>query len=160
MFANSRIRVLDITDGSSNTMLVSEQGDWLTTTTGERVDWRPSMLGFIAGTNRTDSPTSPTAFGGPNNNDNRTPNVVTIRYLINYKTGIDGQVHPGGPHRGNFLTGVSTGPGQNLPLRSAHGGGVNALFGDGSVRFLTDTTPLEVLGRLATRDDGETVTLN
>src|SRR5262245_3278058 len=90
MFANSRIRVLDITDGSSNTRLVSEQGDWLTTTNGEKVDWRPSMLGFITGVNRTDSPTSPTAYGGPTGNDNRTPNVVTMRYLINYKTGIDG----------------------------------------------------------------------
>ena len=42
----------------------------------------------------------------------------------------------------------------NVPLNSAHPGGVNAVFADGSVRFLTDSTPLAVVAQLATRDDG------
>jgi hypothetical protein len=31
---------------------------------------------------------------------------------------------------------------------------VNVLLGDGSVRFLRDATPLLMLARFATRDDG------
>ena len=42
-----------------------------------------------------------------------------------------------------------------INMSSNHPGGANALFADGSVRFLVDSTPLEVLGRMATRDDGQ-----
>jgi len=44
-----------------------------------------------------------------------------------------------------------------VPLNSAHGGGASVGFCDGSVRFLSDATEVAVLGRLATRDDGQTV---
>jgi prepilin-type processing-associated H-X9-DG protein len=44
--------------------------------------------------------------------------------------------------------------GANVPLVSNHSGGVNALFGDGSVHFLSDATDLLTLAQLATRDDG------
>jgi hypothetical protein len=36
---------------------------------------------------------------------------------------------------------------------------VNGLFADGSVHFLGDATAIEVLGQLAVRDDGQTVSL-
>ncbi len=42
---------------------------------------------------------------------------------------------------------------------SLHPGGVNFLFADGSVRFVSQTTPVTVLGRLATMDQGEVVNL-
>jgi len=42
----------------------------------------------------------------------------------------------------------------NIPLNSPHGSGVNAVFADGSVRFLRDSLDLNVLALLATRDDG------
>ncbi|MFO0866309.1 MAG: H-X9-DG-CTERM domain-containing protein [Gemmataceae bacterium] len=38
-------------------------------------------------------------------------------------------------------------------------GGVNILLGDGSVRFLSDSTSLDTLAR-ATRDDGTVLNLN
>ena len=44
--------------------------------------------------------------------------------------------------------------GANIPLSSTHGGGVNVLFCDGTVRFLAYSMPLGVLAKLATRDDG------
>jgi prepilin-type processing-associated H-X9-DG protein len=44
--------------------------------------------------------------------------------------------------------------GTNIPLNSAHSGGVNALYGDGSVKFLRDSLPLNTLAQLAIRDDG------
>jgi prepilin-type processing-associated H-X9-DG protein len=44
--------------------------------------------------------------------------------------------------------------GTNIPLNSAHTGGVNSLMGDGSVRFLRDSTALATLAMLAMRNDG------
>ena len=46
----------------------------------------------------------------------------------------------------------------NYPLGSAHAGGVNALFGDASVQFISYEVDLENLNRMANRLDGETVT--
>jgi prepilin-type processing-associated H-X9-DG protein len=46
----------------------------------------------------------------------------------------------------------------NYPLGSAHSGGVNALFGDASVQFISYEVDLENLNRMANRLDGETVT--
>jgi prepilin-type processing-associated H-X9-DG protein len=50
--------------------------------------------------------------------------------------------------------------GANVPLVSAHTGGVNALFGDGSVHFLGNSTDLLTLARLATRDDAGVVSID
>jgi prepilin-type N-terminal cleavage/methylation domain-containing protein/prepilin-type processing-associated H-X9-DG protein len=45
------------------------------------------------------------------------------------------------------------------PFTSNHSGGVNVLFCDGSVHFLTKDTPLTLLQALATRANGEVVAL-
>jgi prepilin-type N-terminal cleavage/methylation domain-containing protein/prepilin-type processing-associated H-X9-DG protein len=44
----------------------------------------------------------------------------------------------------------------NYPLGSAHPGGINVLFGDGSVAAVTFDLDLETLNRLGNRSDGET----
>jgi prepilin-type N-terminal cleavage/methylation domain-containing protein/prepilin-type processing-associated H-X9-DG protein len=46
----------------------------------------------------------------------------------------------------------------NYPLGSAHAGGINALFADASVQFISYEVDLENLNRMANRLDGETVT--
>jgi prepilin-type N-terminal cleavage/methylation domain-containing protein/prepilin-type processing-associated H-X9-DG protein len=46
----------------------------------------------------------------------------------------------------------------NYPLGSAHAGGVNVLFADGSVQFITYDVDLENFNRMANRLDGEIVT--
>jgi prepilin-type processing-associated H-X9-DG protein len=43
----------------------------------------------------------------------------------------------------------------NTVLNSMHPGGINVLFVDGSVRFISDTIDLMDLKRLACRYDGE-----
>jgi len=92
--------------------------------------------------------------------DARGQQYVTLRYAINQKTGwVKGLNCP----QTNTVPppvpcGVSdsqwSGEGANTPLASAHTGGVNAVFGDGSVRFISDSTDLLTLARLATKDDG------
>ena len=50
--------------------------------------------------------------------------------------------------------GCSENHGINNPLQSPHPGGLQAAMADGSVRFLSEKTALEVLLRLAIRNDG------
>ena len=55
-------------------------------------------------------------------------------------------------YTGSFFT-------NETPFTSNHTGGVNVVFCDGSVQFLTNTTDLLVLQMLATRAGGEVVTV-
>ncbi len=57
------------------------------------------------------------------------------------------------------LPGCSENHGINNPLQSAHAGGLQAAMVDGSVRFISEKTRLEVLLRMAIRDDGQPVVL-
>ena len=75
------------------------------------------------------------------NTDGRCFNLATIRQTPNPPVTATWQVHPN----------------CNTPLTSAHAGGVNALRGDGSVVFLTDSIALAVLQSMADRDDGGVV---
>ena len=143
------LKFASITDGTSNVLLVSEQNDFLTTNNGSRVEWSGGLHGWMIGWYSNATP--PSVGGG---GDARTFQMTTIRYPINQKKGWTDA--PG--DCGN--TGVCDNWGTNIPLNSAHTGGVNALFGDGSVRFLTDSLPLADLARLATRDDGQSVNIN
>ena len=46
----------------------------------------------------------------------------------------------------------------NKPLNSLHPNGINALYADGHVEFLTESLPLATLKLLVNRDDGGVVT--
>jgi prepilin-type N-terminal cleavage/methylation domain-containing protein/prepilin-type processing-associated H-X9-DG protein len=141
---NSKVKLTNITDGSSNTMMVSEHADWFVDNTGAKQDIRAcGKNGFAVG--------SPYLGNSPElwdvaivGNDNRVFNVTTIRYQINLKG-----LAVSGP------LGTGTDIGVNLPLRSAHPGGVQAAFGDGSVRFLSQSLSILQLAQLAARDDGQ-----
>ena len=140
----TKLTLTQIGDGTSNQILISEQNDFLVTANGTKVSWGTGQLhGWMIGwhTNRTPN-------GGGNIGDARTFQMTTIRYRINQKTG---WTNPPGDC-GN--QGVCDNVGTNVPLNSAHSGGVNALYGDGSVKFLRDGLPIATLAQLATRDDG------
>ena len=47
--------------------------------------------------------------------------------------------------------------GANDEIFSYHSGGANCLFGDGSVKFLKDTTNVTILRKLVTLQGGEVV---
>ena len=129
--ADSRlsVRLNQIQDGSSKTLMVSEHGNFMTKD-GSVVDRAGTSQGhsFIMG-----------HYGA----ETRQWNIVTIRHQIN------------DPRIEN--TGVGTDDlyyGANKPLLSAHPGGVSGLYVDGSVRFLADNTSIQVLWNASNRDDG------
>jgi prepilin-type N-terminal cleavage/methylation domain-containing protein/prepilin-type processing-associated H-X9-DG protein len=144
LFPNAQVKMLQISDGTSNTILASEQCDFLYTASGATKPWSASYPnGWLMGGDNVHQP--------PNNGGGRNFNITAIRYQINQAKGWP----DGATGTGDTTTGVCDNVGVNIPLNSPHSGGVNALFADGTVRFLTDNIPLTVLGLLATRDDGK-----
>jgi prepilin-type N-terminal cleavage/methylation domain-containing protein/prepilin-type processing-associated H-X9-DG protein len=144
LYPNSQVKLSDITDGPSNTIVVSEQADLLQTANGAKVTWNASgPHGWAIGAGNVNSPPNYGSGG-----DARAMQMTTIRYLINQKTGWTNAP-------GNCASqGVCDNTGQNIPLTSTHTGGVNALFGDGHVQLLSNSTPINVLAQLAVRYDG------
>lgn len=150
LFPNSMIKLAEISDGTSNTLMVSESNDYLTTVSGQKVDWNATFHGWVIGASDARKPPL-YGMSGATPVDARTFNQITIRYRINQKTG-----WPNPPGNCGSL-GVCDNTSTNPPLTAAHTGGVNAVFGDGSVRFLNDNLALSTLGLLATRDDGQSI---
>jgi prepilin-type processing-associated H-X9-DG protein len=144
LFPLSQVSFAMMTDGTSNTMAVSEQGDYLITQNNAKVIWgHPNSWLIGAHGSPTNQPPNYSPGG-----DARAFQQSTIRYNINQKSG-----WPNGGDCGGM--GVCDNMGDNIPLNAAHPGGVNALLCDGSVRFISETVPLALVARLATRDDGQ-----
>ena len=134
-FIDSRVRIDDITDGTSNTLLFGERFH-----RDPEYDRRQPIV--WAGS----SPL--TALGRWSYvADVRANSQVTLStpVPINYR------VPPGGN--------MSTLEDRACAFGSGHPGGANFAFADGSVRFLSDSTPLSTLQALSTRASGEVVTL-
>jgi prepilin-type N-terminal cleavage/methylation domain-containing protein/prepilin-type processing-associated H-X9-DG protein len=148
LFPNAQVNISQISDGTSNTFLVSEQSNFIWDVKGTAHAWTASSRnGWMMGAGAITIP--PNYLKGGNN---RAFNITTVRYLINQTTG---WANPGGS--GDCNLGVCEDQGGNIPLNSAHDGGVNVLLADGSVRFVVNATPLLTLGKLATRDDSQVV---
>ncbi len=119
------------TDGTSNTMLVSEQSDYFYKSDGTKVERRKSghrggaWNGGALSTQWLDWPA----------------NATTIRYPIATEGG----------------TGNSQNYHSNVALVSAHPGGVMMGLGDGSVSFLSETIDFRTMTALADRQDGAVV---
>jgi len=146
LFPNSNVKLVAIKDGTSNTLMVGEQGDFIYSPNGTANDWRACLPhSAFMGYNQAGQP--PSGAGG----DNRSFNVTTVRYGLNW---IKGPNNTGGWNDDPAGTGVGWNSGINSPLNSTHSGGMNGLFGDGTVRFITNSIALTSLQAIATRDDG------
>jgi len=138
LIPNDSVNFAKIQDGTSNVIMVAEISDWGydPTANNARHDIRGSAPhGMFTGTPGTGTP--------PSFSDSRTFNITTVRYPINT--------------RDVTLDGICNNHGPNNPILSAHPGGAQVLFGDGSAHFLSETLNLVTLKRLAVRDDGEVV---
>jgi len=145
LYANSSTRFADITDGTSNCMIVGEQSRHLLSSTNQPVTGSYSAI-TAQGPHGWTMGVSSTAVGTAFNE--RHFNCTTVRFQIN-QVGLDG-----GSASGSATNGTSHNTGMNIPLSSSHSGGCNVVLGDASVRFVTDSTPLLTLQYLASRADG------
>ncbi|WP_437186850.1 DUF1559 domain-containing protein [Planctomicrobium sp. SH668] len=145
---NSKVRFGDITDGTTNTLVVGEISNYFYKDANTTADYRnTSRHGFYLGNSAFS--TNPDLTDHPYY---RTFSLTSLRYKMN-------------PGRSQFFTGIaSTGVfadgngiangGYNVPLNSAHTGGVMGLMGDGGVRFIGESIDTGVYARLAVRNDG------
>lgn len=118
----------DIFDGSSNTLLLGEQSDFMVRNDGSLIEVRSDgNHGFNMGSNRWDR--------------NRIFNLTVLRHEINFRDF-------------DSAAGANGNVGSNRPLISAHPGGVNVSLADGSTQFLTDGLAPAILFNLADRNDG------
>ncbi|QDS91467.1 hypothetical protein FF011L_01970 [Roseimaritima multifibrata] len=161
------MRMSDVTDGLSNTLLASEllSGSGATGSSGQYpFDFFYSSNGPFNAVVDKDFPTQAelqaigiaardSASGVRSNNGTMWgwygagQSTLTTAAPPNWEyptTG--GDCCPGGAH--DWGVGI-------VPPRSMHPGGVNAVLGDGSVRFITETINLLTFQRLGNRRDGQ-----
>jgi len=164
-------------DGTSNTMIVGEQSDFLRDIDrtipnnyhvapkyhgdpGWNLNTDKNPGGWLSGTDVVE-PVGPAKFD-PGSSGGSGPggwhaellfNLTTVRYRPDFKRVMS--TNPNGS-----LPGCAEVMGHNNPLQSPHPGGVLVGFCDGSVQFLSGTTDLAVLLQLAIRDDGMEIKLD
>ena len=148
LFPNSKVRLTDISDGTSNTIMVGEQSNHLRDGTNTIVTGGWNCItsqgphGWTMGCGQNDL--APPAWG---NGDNRPFNTTTVRYLINQI----GMSNSGG-------NGTNDNTGANIPLSSMHPGGANCLRADATVGFFSNSITGLTLAYLCTRNDGQAFT--
>lgn len=143
-YNDSKTTFGQISDGSSNTMIIAEVSDFIFIAGSngpEPRGYRPGGRGEASNEN------GPGFHAGWqfNTSPDNLYNCTALRYLIN-----PGTSQP-------WTTDSSDGVhfrGYNTPIRSAHPGGVQVALGDGSVQFVNDSLNLSTLARLANRSDG------
>jgi prepilin-type N-terminal cleavage/methylation domain-containing protein len=146
-----------ISDGSSNTWLVGEQSDHLRDPNGI-----PLTTGWTAGVANSGGLYGWTMGAAIQANgvvaswaDGRHFNCTSVRYPINAR----GVVPAGtaGNSSAAAAAGVNNDVGLNFPLNSQHPGGILVALGDGSNRFVAQTTSQMIIHAMCTKDRGEAV---
>jgi len=151
LYAGSRVTLTGFGDGTSNTIIVGEQSDHLrdqnrtpiTAGYSSTVGNSAGLYGWTMGAAHANNG-SQAGWG-----DGRHFNCTSVRYAIN-QIGF----------ANTAAQGTNNDVGTNFPLSSNHTGGICVLMGDGSVRFLSDTTSLNVLAGSCTRSSNDIVSLN
>jgi prepilin-type processing-associated H-X9-DG protein len=133
-FRNSRVGINQMTDGSSNTFIVGERSHNLSyaTWTGRAIGgWLFTTSSFEGGTNKFD-PEPEESFC-----------MILGPIELSEDDGMMRTPNYPSAHVEDYW--------------SRHPGGVNFLFGDGSVRFIKNTINEHIYAALATRNGGEVI---
>jgi len=146
-YNNSKTTFGAISDGSSNTAMISEVSNFVYVDTGsgpEARDYRPGGRG------ETSTDNGPGFHGGWqfNTNPDVLYNCTSLRHINNPGQSLLFPAQSGG----NSTEGVNF-RGLNSPLRSAHSGGVQVVRADSSVKFVDDSVATMTMAQLANRKD-------
>lgn len=184
-FENSSVRVRDVIDGCSNTVLMSESvrsvGPDMTLPAGTRPKFPyqatlngssgvSAALQSARGLRPSGSPW--TAFAEPATGNIANPDLATVwPVMTNWRGAASAAIRGRGtswahPGMMNVLTNGYTTPNSSIPdivthftgffaPRSYHVGGANILLGDGSVRFIGDNIDANTHRSIHSRDGGE-----
>ncbi|EAQ79224.1 DUF1559 domain-containing protein [Blastopirellula marina] len=131
--ANSKVKFRDITDGTSNTVMIGEVPYGPNGTTGSSglVDYRGAVwIGITANGNSTAGVRS---------------NVATIQTLR-------GVTASGAVSTLNAINGTSS-----YAFGSHHNGGAQFVLADASARFIPETLDSKIMNRISARNDGEVI---
>ncbi|MEN6493774.1 MAG: DUF1559 domain-containing protein [Thermoguttaceae bacterium] len=179
IFAATRCaRAADVTDGLSNTIMMSERlkanFDPVTAVAGQILHVRGTKLGITA------IDTMPGVCRSETDGRYFTPGQVKGKAGSRWTdgqpdwVGFNTILPPNGPSCNNDTNSSGDSVGLVIPPSSLHPGGVNCLLADGSVHFISDTidtgnlgaapvssgaSPYGVWGRLGSKDGGEVVTV-
>jgi hypothetical protein len=124
------VKLAQVSDGLSNTLLVAEQSDFCVDADGALLDCRSDCgHGF--------------PMGWGDDGWERIFNLTCVLHRVNEKS---------------FLAlGVPGNCGPNRAIQSAHAGGALVAMGEGSIRFLDQELDIQTLYNLANRDDGNPI---
>jgi prepilin-type processing-associated H-X9-DG protein len=141
---NEDRKLTDATDGLSNTIIVAEQSGRVLNCAYATGDARNGYYSPWGGcTNGSANGVTSCGVGGCG--DLWGLGLTCNAYVINSKTC---------PAGSNFSWGGNT------ILNSFHTGGINALLGDGSVRFVSETVNFTAFQAACARNDGQALQLN
>ncbi len=127
---NQTTRIRDAVDGTTNVIVVAEQSGRVGTS-----DIRSGYYGGYTGTSFVGAVTGT----NPASADSWSCGLTSVQYKFNSPTA---------------AAGSDNSYDANTVINSFHVGGVHALLGDGSVRFISDNIDFTVLRNICSRDDG------
>lgn len=146
LYANSATRIDDITDGTTNTMILGEQSDFSYDAEGNDLDCRSSGIhGAWLGTVRNGQ-----SSGGSYPAD-RVFNTTTIGLPLGTRRCQFIADYSGTPW---YTGGRVTGGDNRTPIVSSHPNGAHIGFADGSVHFFSESIEFNLFQLLAIRDRG------
>lgn len=140
---NKAVKIAEITDGTSNTIMIGEQSDFGFDADGTPREMRSSGVFSIATScNGNGTPGESTSWSG----GAFTYQITTIRYPLNHKKYTTDRTLGIG-NTSDLTLGGET----NKPIQSIHAGGAHVLLADGAVRFASESMDFDLFKILCQR---------
>jgi len=158
-YANSKTRLTDITDGTSNTVALSEstlgEGEENSTPFPSGATVQTAYAFLFSGTLSDSGCQAPQRWN--------TSNRRGFQWVSGeYRCSSYNHYYPPNHRQPDCFSYIPSGPPERLftaiawrAARSRHPAGVNIVLADGSVRFVSDNIPLDTWRKLSTRTGGE-----